>query len=322
VGKMLGVVLIVAAATGLGYFFTHYEVLREEGRFVIRPRPGAATPESPSVPGIPPTWKSIRVASFDASPLDQRKLRRPLGATRLAELIRDHDIVALQGIEARHVGVLRELVDQVNSAGRTYDFAVPPELATQEVDGYVAFVFDRARIDLDRSTVGSVADPGGQFPRKPLVGLFRARGPEPDQAFTFTLVNVRLDPDQAAAQLDLLGDVYKAVAEAYPGEDDVILLGNFAADQRELGRLGRIPGASWAVTNTVSTTRGTGLVDNIVFNRRATCEFLGRAGVVDLIRRLNVDLAAALAVAEHMPVWAEFSIYEGGQIGAVARTPE
>ena len=155
-----------------------------------------------------------------------------------------------------------------------------------------------------------------------MTGLFRARGPDPAEAFTFMLVNVLVDPQRAEVELSLLDDVFLAVRKSRPDEDDVILLGDLEADPRDPRQLALIPHVAWAVSNTVSTTRGTRLADNLLFDRRATTEFTGRANVVDLIRRLNLSTEDALMVAEHMPVWAEFSIYEGGQVGHIARRPK
>ena len=76
-----------------------------------------------------------------------------------------------------------------------------------------------------------------------------------------------------------------------------------------------------AISGTPTTTRGTRLADNIVFDRRATSEYTYRSGVVDLMRQFTLTLREAAEVSEHLPVWAEFSVYEGGQAGQVAAKP-
>jgi hypothetical protein len=55
-----------------------------------------------------------------------------------------------------------------------------------------------------------------------------------------------------------------------------------------------------------------------LFTLPATQEFTGRGGVFDLIREYNLTVDEALEVSDHLPVWAEFSIYEGGQPGRFA----
>jgi hypothetical protein len=48
---------------------------------------------------------------------------------------------------------------------------------------------------------------------------------------------------------------------------------------------------------------------------------VGRSGVLDFMRDGNLTLEEALEVSDHLPVWAEFSIFEGGTIGRVATRP-
>jgi deoxyribonuclease-1-like protein len=318
VWKPLSVALICAAAGGMYYILDRYEVAREDGRIVITPR-DPAPPSAPSgLPVTDPSRTTIRLATFNLGRLDRNKLSSPLVAAHLATLIRDFDVVAVQGICAPNQGLIRELVRSVNAAGGNYDFAVAPEVGTETIASYSGFLFDAGRIDIDRSKVQTVEDPAGRFIHPPVIGMFRARGPAANEAFTFMLVNVQVDPQRADMELDLLDDVYYAAQDSQPAEDDVIMLGDFEAPPEKCGQLARIPNIAWAVSGTVSTTRGTGLVDNIFYSRRATTELTGRGGVVDLIRRLNLNIDEAATVAEHMPIWVELSVFEGGQAGRIA----
>jgi hypothetical protein len=107
--------------------------------------------------------------------------------------------------------------------------------------------------------------------------------------------------------------VYAAARRDPLGEDDVILLGDLNVDEKHLGGLARLPDVAWVVTGVPTTTRGTAAYDNILFHRRATVEFTGRAGVIDLMRAYNLTREQAIEVSDHLPVWAEFSIFENGQ---------
>ncbi len=44
--------------------------------------------------------------------------------------------------------------------------------------------------------------------------------------------------------------------------------------------------------------------------------------MLDLIREFNLTLEEALEVSDHMPIWGEFSVYEGGQPGRLATRPD
>ena len=144
----------------------------------------------------------------------------------------------------------------------------------------------------------------------------------PTEAFTFTLINVHTDPDIVATEMSVMDDVYRVVRDDGRDEDDVIILGDFNADDAHLGELGQVPGITWAISGIPTNVRRTKQYDNIVFHSQATREFVGRSGVVDFMRDYNLSTEEALEVSDHLPVWAEFSIYEGGTPGYVASRPQ
>ncbi len=61
-----------------------------------------------------------------------------------------------------------------------------------------------------------------------------------------------------------------------------------------------------------TTTRRTQQTDNILFDGRSVGEFANHAGVFDLQQELGLNLAEALEIADHLPVWADFYVSEGG----------
>lgn len=324
--RLLVIVLIVSGSTGGWYFYANYttEIHRSQDgkieyvRIVARAAPAGASREKRSdLPPAAPVRPAIRIASFNLDGLDEVKLANPQVCDALVRVLPRFDVVALQRVRSKNRGVLVRLIEQINATGRFYDFATCPTLDRDPVETYNAMLFDLTTVEVDRSTVHSVEDPSGRFLIKPLLASFRVRGPPENEAFTFTLINVEVDPNRVAEDLDVLGDVFRAVRDAGRNEDDVILLGNIETDGDHLGRLAQVPNMAAAINGMPSTTRGTRLADNILFDRRATIEYTGRSGVLDLIRELDISPQAALEVSEHMPVWAEFSSYEGGQSGHV-----
>ena len=151
-----------------------------------------------------------------------------------------------------------------------------------------------------------------------MVASFRVRGPPPDQAFTFSLIDIHTEPAEAEAECNALAQVYRAVQNDGRGEDDVILLGDFNADEKKFGLLKTLPNIGWAISGTFTNTKQTHTYDNLIFNRAATVEFTGRCGVFDVLREFNLTLDQALQVSDHFPAWAEFSVYEGGRPGGIA----
>jgi hypothetical protein len=75
------------------------------------------------------------------------------------------------------------------------------------------------------------------------------------------------------------------------------------------------------VRNTPTNTIGTKQYDNILFQETATVEYTGRGGVYDFLRAYNLTEKQALEVSDHLPVWAEFSVYENGRPGRLAAQP-
>ena len=326
--KQLFIVLLVAAVAGGVYFFLNYEVQThyENGKlaYVKIAARGARTDGGGGDPAAAPARPTFRLATFNLGRLDENKLANRRVSDVLVHFVPRFELVAVQGVRGKNQGVLARLVEQINAAsGRTFDFATCPTQQRDAIEHYSAFLFDRARIEVDRTTVRFVEDRLGRFRTKPLVGAFRARGPDPAEAFTFTLINVETDPDRTAAELDLLADVYRAVREDGRNEDDIILLGDLQSDDAHLGRLGNLLGVAPLLSGMPTTVRGTQLLDNILLDRRATREFNGRVDVVDMLKEFELTMPGAIEVSEHLPVWAEFSCYEGGQPGhAAVETPK
>ena len=325
--KQILILLIIAALVGGVYFFLNYEVQTQtvEGRrgWKIVPKGPAATPgNTPSETPAAPLHPTFRMATFQLGRFDEAKLANRRVSDVLVRLLPRYELIALQGVRGRNQGVLVRLVEQLNAAtGRTYDFATCPTQQRDGLEHYSAFLFDRGRIEVDRSTVRFVEDRLGRFRIKPLTGLFRVRGPDPAEAFTFALINAETDPDHAAAELDLLADAFRAVRDSVKGEDDIILLGDLESDDQHLGQLGKLLGVTALLTNLPTTVRGGNLLDNILLDCRATREFTGRVDVVDIMNDFGLTMPAAQDVSEHLPVWAEFSVYEGGHAGQPASKP-
>lgn len=309
------VLLAPLAALAGWYVLQHYEIkgLESLGLFGGAGRKAGADDAQTAQPPAARGRRTILIATFNADPLDQAKLANRQVAGHLVSVLRRFDIVALQNIQVEGPGPLAQWREQLNADGRHYEFAVGPVEAGARGGPFGAFLYDMATVEIDPSTVCLVDDPAQRLRHRPLVAAFRTRGPEPGQAFTFTLVNVHVSPDRAEAELDLMDDVYRAVRDDGRREDDVLLLGDLGADERRLALWQDTLDLAWAVARTPTTTRGTRPADNILFGRRATVEYTGRSGVVDLVRELELTVQQALEVSGHLPVWAEFSVYEGGE---------
>jgi exonuclease III len=314
--------LAVAAAW---FFFQKFDIKGLEDFRVVPHDETASDNHSPdALVSAPPARAtgSVRIASFNIQVFGTTKAAKPHVMDVLARIVRNFDIVAVQEIRSKDEDLLPNFVDLINATGSQYDYVIGQRLGRTSSKEQYAFIFDMATIEVDRTQLYTVADPDDLLHREPLVGWFRVRGPSPDQAFTFSLVNIHTDPDETDEELNVLDDVYRVVRDDGRQEDDVIILGDLNVDDRHLGELGQISGITWLISATPTNTRGTAQYDNIVFHRQATREFTGRGGVFDFLRQYNLSLEEALEVSDHLPIWAEFSAFEGGEPGRIASGSE
>jgi len=295
--------------------------------------PATTPPERPSTPVSVPGRQAptggdvIRIASFNIQVFGESKLGKPEVVDVLANIVRNFDVVAVQEVRAQSQSVLPDFLTTVNAAGAQYDYVISERLGRTSSKEQYAYVFNTNTIEVDRRTLYTVSDPDDLLHREPFVAWFRCRNADPQQAFTFSMVNIHTDPDEVDVrkpdnELDVLDDVFRAVRDDGRGEDDVILVGDFNAGPANFGQLGRTPNLAFVIYGDMATNvRGNAQYDNIVFDQTATYEFLGRGGVFDFLREYNLSLTQAKQVSDHLPVWAEFSVYEGGVPGRVAARP-
>ena len=257
---------------------------------------------------------TIRIASFSIEAFNETKLRKVAVIETIARMIRQFDVIALQHIQSKQHNIVPELLDKVNQSDRRYDYCIGPRVGTEPNQQQFAFLFDTDRIETDRPQLYTLDDPQALMEFDPLVGWFRCKAVPSDKAFTFTLVNVRLDPLSNGKELKLLPDLIRSVRQDGRSEDDIILLGNFGYSDNEMQSL-RNAGMVFALEGIPTTVTGEAMLDNLVFPARATDEFTGRTGVVDFLRQLNLSIDQAYQISTHMPIWAEFFAAEGGSPG-------
>ena len=176
-------------------------------------------------------------------------------------------------------------------------------------------IFNQQTVQLDHSKWYVVDDPDGMFKHDPMVAWFRCLGAPPQEAFTFTLACLEIDDQRPDIELQRLGTLMRAIRTDGRGEDDVILVGDFEADDRGLDAIRHQSGLVWVVANQFTNVQQNRQFDNIVFSEGPTNEFTGRGGVIDIMQAYRLRLEDVSALAERLPIWAEFSIYENGRNG-------
>ena len=292
----------LAVMGGLGYLFLQGGGLSQ---FAVTPRsnqqptvsleaPGSGSAPSAlqqpyqtasTAPSPPPSatgaasGPTIRIASFNIQVFGNTKASKSYVMETLAQIIRQFDVVAIQEIRSQNEYLIPNFVKRINRTGKRYDHVIGPRVGYTNVKEQYAYLFNTERIEVDYQSVYTVGDPDNMLHREPLVATFRTRGVDPAEAFTFTLVNIHTDPDEVKAEVDALAEVYRVVRRSSRGEDDIILLGDFNADDRSLGRLGQLPGVYPLIVGVSTNTRQTKLYDNLIIHQPSTTEYSGRSGV-------------------------------------------
>jgi deoxyribonuclease-1-like protein len=283
---------------------------------------GTQSPMAPRyTPGAPiqKPADTIHIASYNIQVFGTTKLQKSWIVDTLAQIVRHFDIVAIQEIRSKDDQVMPTFIAAINADGSRYDFVIGPRLGRTVSTEQYAFVYDTNRIEVDRASVVTMADPADVLHREPLVARFRTRIASAGTPFSFWMVDIHTDPDEVASEINVLAGVFQIMQTARADEDDVILLGDLNASEREFDQLGQVPGITWAVTGTTTNTRKNKMYDNILFSRVATTEFTGRWGVVDVQSVFGLTLDQALEISDHFPVWAEFRAAEAPATNNTAR---
>lgn len=256
------------------------------------------------------TSETVLVGSFNIQVFGQSKLNDPAVMRVLTDVARRFDVLAIQEIRSVEQDVIPAFVQQINAGGARYDFVLGPRLGRTRSKEQYAFIYDTTRLEVLPQSVYTADDPTDRLHREPFVATFRVRAPNARPPFTFTLVNAHTDPDEVDTELAALIEVGRVVRQDIIQEDDVILLGDFNTDEVELKRFGQAAGF-WPIHRGVTTnTRRTESYDNFLIDPQATAEFTGRFGVLDVERGYQLSPEQALAVSDHLPIWAEFTFTE------------
>ncbi len=276
--------------------------------------------DSPATSTAP---NSIVMGSFNIQTLGQAKLGNADVTNILVDIGRRFDILAIQELRSTRQDVIPRLVSYMNQDGSKFKAIVSPRLGyTISKEQYV-IIYDSEKIEyLGPATTGhptdvqlvgneSIAfDANDTLHRAPMVGHFRCLNVPPDQAFTFALMNIHVDPDEVPTELNALTEIVQRIV-ANNVEDDIILIGDLNAPPRYFSSFPWFANQHAAIPDHLPTnTRGRENFDNIVFNARNTNEFLGNAGVFNVMQEYQLTLDQALQVSDHLPVWAQFSTRE------------
>ena len=273
----------------------------------------------------------LRLAAWNIRIMSD-KSRTDTELKQIAKTIADYDFIAI--VELRDEAVLMRTQKILAQMGKMYDYEFSPAVGGGVKERY-AFLYKKDFVSVVRhgELYPDTADGKDDFIRDPYWATFRAG------EFDFSVIAVHViwgeRVAQRKAEVKALADVYRYVQEANGAEEDVLLVGDFnrnPTDADAYSRIMTIPSMTRLFDfPQKSHIKDTSLYDNIFFQKDHLTEYLNRSGIdrFDETDFGNDDKAANLAVSDHRPVWAVFSIEidddgsdEGGSASVLMQTSE
>jgi hypothetical protein len=277
----------------------------------MTPRSGTRPSETAATNSSIPT--TIVMGSFSIQDFGVAKLNNPAVAEILVDVVRRFDILAVQELCCEDQGLIPRFVEMVNADGSRYKFLAGPRQGyTLNKEQYV-YLYDSEKMELiGQPYIAPV--PAGEVECAPLVAQFRCLNVPSERAFTFKLINVRVNPAEVVTATPTLANIIAGIEQYDSGEDDLILIGNVGSPPRYFQNVSMFPNQFAAIADQWATnTRQDLNLDNIVFDGAKTNEFLARSGVLNLLQEYDLSYPQALQVSDHLPVWAVFSTTEAPQ---------
>ena len=266
----------------------------------------------------------LRLAAWNIRIMSD-KSRTDAELKAIARTLADYDFIAI--VELRDETVLKRTQTILAQMGKTYQYQFSPPVGRGSKERY-AFLYKSNLVSVVRSgeLYPDAADGKDDFARDPYWATFQAGG------FDFSIIAVHVIWGKTVAprkaEVRGLADVYRYVQEANGSEDDVLLVGDFnrnPTDTESYRCIMAIPSMTRLFQfPQKSHIKDTSLYDNIFFQKNHVTEYLGRSGIdrFDETDFSNDDQAANLAVSDHRPVWAVFSITQDDDDGDRATSAE
>ena len=256
---------------------------------------------------------TIKVAAFNIQVFGVAKADKPDVMDVLAETVAAFDIVAIQEIRDSSGTAIIELEDAVDALGVDYEVVVGPRLGRTTAKEQYAYIYRTATLYYNESYTydDSILD---LFHREPLVASFSTATGK----FDFVLAVIHTDPDEATKEIGSLPIVIQDAKAHYPGELDVIVLGDFNADcsyfdEDDMSCPLRDDSFTWLITNDMDTNVATTscTYDRIVITVDPLSEAPVKAGVYRFDQIFGLTEEETKDVSDHYPVWVEISYPDG-----------
>jgi endonuclease/exonuclease/phosphatase family metal-dependent hydrolase len=259
---------------------------------------------------FPQPPETFRICTFNIQNFGKTKLNDSARVNLLAGIIRKYDIVAVQEISDVSGMVPAAFRDKINSEGDKYYAVASSERTGKQADDRTsqeqyAFYYDSARFSLMSEPMLYNDSAYDYFAREPFTAWFKSKKGK----FSFVLITIHTAPDKAVEEVGSLDEVVKWAKRRFPGEKEIIVMGDFNAScsyasPAELDTLA-IRGTNyfWIVPDDAKTNlsaKSDCAYDRFVLTLPAKSYFTGNWGVDSCF--------TSKKISDHWPVWAEFKL--------------
>ena len=226
---------------------------------------------------------------------------------RMAEIVRDADIVAIQEVVAGYGGAqaVAKLADNLNRKGAKWDYVISnPTNSTNYVTERYAFIWKTKNIKIKNRGL-LIADLDSLVDREPFYLDFYVKG------IKLTVLNFHSRPHDKNPESEILA--ITDYLKINPSQHPIILAGDFNVNEKELVFNGLKAIGYKATINNQSTTikqSCDGLaylnypIDNVFYSKNVL-KIEGKA--IDFVKVCE-NLEEARKLSDHLPVYLNFSI--------------
>jgi len=266
------------------------------------------TPPPPTPP--PPDDRTIKIASFNVKELTIDKANNQLILNKIALIISNFDVVAIQEVQDDTGYALQTLEDEIDSLGSNYDFILSSSVGRTSYLEQFAFFYrsDKLRLISNELYDDKEYD---LFERDPfIVHLASIEG-----NFDFVLINVHIKPDNATNEIGKLANLLEQVQLKFPEESDFIIIGDLNADcaffdENDQSSSLKSAEYTWLISNDMDTnvaeTECT--YDRIIIQSPTLEDYSGNSGVHKFDDIFSLTNDEAIQISDHYPVWSSFYI--------------
>lgn len=256
---------------------------------------------------------TVAIANFNIQVFGVSKAGKPAVMETLSHIIARFDVVAIQEIRDKSGTAIKALEKRVDDLGGDYALIIGPRLGRTSSKEQYAYIYRSDTLEFVSSyTYDDESE--DVFHREPFIAQFKARGGD----FTFVLMTIHTDPDDATSEINALPAVMADARAHFPDESHFLILGDLNADcsyydEKDDSSELRSAAYRWLITNAMDTNlaRSECTYDRIIMTAETAPYATGHANVFRFDLEFGLSAKQSKAVSDHYPVYAVFSTSMG-----------